>query len=77
MAVNTGCEDVDGRIEDLGEAIADMVIDGGSWGAQSAMAKAFADDRNVNASWAAQRQISAMKFKKQLRIASTPTDTIP
>eukprot|EP01051_Picozoa_sp_SAG22_P008699 SAG22_NODE_681_length_7933_cov_27.729257_6_plen_88_part_00 len=34
MAVNTVCEDVDGRIEDLGEAIADMVVDGGSWGAQ-------------------------------------------
>ena len=65
MAVNTLCEDVDGRIEDLGEAIADMVVDGGSWGAQTVVADVFSRDK-VDASWAAQNHLAAMKLRHNL-----------
>jgi len=34
MAINTLCEDVDGRLEDMGEALADLIADGGNWGAE-------------------------------------------
>jgi hypothetical protein len=32
IALNTFLEDLDGRIEELGEQFADMVSDGGQWG---------------------------------------------
>eukprot|EP01050_Picozoa_sp_SAG11_P045331 SAG11_NODE_22542_length_404_cov_0.839344_1_plen_123_part_10 len=32
VALNTLCEDVDGRVEEMGEMIGGMVEDGGNWG---------------------------------------------
>eukprot|EP01052_Picozoa_sp_SAG31_P019472 SAG31_NODE_1420_length_8429_cov_32.568547_2_plen_1718_part_00 len=38
IALNTVLEDLDGRIEELGEQFADMLVDGGEWGQDKASA---------------------------------------